>query len=147
MFRLHAANAGCTVDFDTLHVQTSNRGSEFALPPEVRFEHTKEAPRFRTSDLDLRLLIKLGAFDATLIDVSEGGLGLLAYARLKVGDAAKLHVEGAGFDGCLDVECRFCKPEPQGGFRFGFLITTTDRFLRARWVKYVGSVESVYSVA
>jgi len=112
----------------------------------VRFEHTKEAPRFRTSDLDLKLLVELGAFDATLIDVSEGGLGLLAYARLQVGDHAKLHIEGAGFEGCLDVECRFCKPEQHGGFRFGFQITTTERFMRARWVKYVSSVESAYSV-
>lgn len=111
----------------------------FSIPEPVRFLTAHEQVRVSVVDVSALVTTASKAFEATVMDLSAHGAGLLATRELRKGEMVTVSfTTPLGVVEC-GAEVRYCKPDSieDGSYRLGLQLDEMGRIERARWNRIV----------
>ncbi|MCB8932046.1 MAG: PilZ domain-containing protein [Fimbriimonadaceae bacterium] len=111
----------------------------FVIPEPVRFLTASEQVRVTVEDVTATITGGGKALEATVVDLSVGGAGLVAAREIKKGEHVRvIFTTPLGNVEC-DAEVRYCKMESieDGTYRIGVQLEELGRIERARWNRLV----------
>jgi hypothetical protein len=105
----------------------------------VRFSASHENLRMRTSDLFAVVADSVGEHEMIVVDVSQGGLGLISGTPLKAKDYVKIRIETRLGPVDATGNVRYCRldRDRDGMYRVGLQFMDMDRVNRPRWERYL----------
>lgn len=137
MVQVHGHSS--TALFRAVLRSVGSRELMFVIPEPVRFLTPSEQVRISVQGVTATITGEGKAVDATVVDLSVGGAGLVAACEIKKGEHVRvLFITPLGNVDC-DAEVRYCKPESieEGTYRIGVQLEDLGRIERARWNRLV----------
>lgn len=103
----------------------------------LKFVETNSTGRVRVPPLTIGLRVAGKALAGRLLDGSVGGMGIQIEESVDRGAEGSIRIESGLGTIDLNVEVRYCRPNPDGGFRAGLQIVQGQRLEIARWYQIV----------
>lgn len=116
---------------------------EFVIESEVRYSEPIEPFRVSVSNVAAEICYKGQTFEAMVVDVADGGVGVDTDADLP--DGVELDIDVMAMEGSirLHAQCKnkvLAQQEPLM-YRYGFIAEPSSRIDAGRWRKFIGQGE------